>query len=148
MNFRDPAKRRPEASLDITPLIDIVFLLLVFFLLTTTFAQPTPSEQSTTESESIIDIQLAEGQSGQAAAPAEKITVFLDDQGMIFLDSDTPIPPNELKAALLEMVKDGETPNVDLKADKKASHGAVIELLDLIKGTGIEQVNIVIQKSE
>lgn len=148
MNFKGHGRRRPEATLDLTPLIDVVFLLLVFFLLTTTFSQPTPSQSSTPVTEAVIDIQLARAKAGGAQSPAEKLTVFLDEKGLLYLDGEDPIPPNQLKQKLLDLIANGTTPVVDLKADKKASHGAVIELLDMIKESGIETVNIVIEKAE
>jgi biopolymer transport protein ExbD len=147
MNFRDPRKKRPEASLDMTPLIDVVFLLLVFFLLTT-FLRPQPTQESSQQEEAVIDIQFATAASGHAETAAEKVTVFLDTEGLLYLDSDTPVPPNVLKQRLLDLLGAGKQPVVDLKADKRASHGSVIELLDLIKETGVETVNIVIKKSE
>ena len=64
MNFKGHDRRRPEATLDLTPLVDVVFLLLIFFLLTMTFSQPTPSQSPTPVTEAVIDIQLARAKAG------------------------------------------------------------------------------------
>lgn len=148
MKFRSENKRRPTADLDLTPLIDVIFLLLVFFLLTTTFSKPTQSREAVKEVEAAINVQLAKAKSGTSTTTAERITLFLDDKGQLFLSNGDQIAPNDLKAKLLELKEREENPLVDLKADRSASHGAVIEVLDLVKETGIEQVNIVIEKSE
>lgn len=146
MNFRDSTQRR-EVNLDLTPLIDVVFLLLVFFLLTTTFTKPTQSREAVEQVEQAIDVKLAKAQSGTSASPGERLTLFLTENGEVVLNNGDRIAPNDLKARLLEMVEDKDV-LVDLKADKRAAHGAVIELLDLVKSAGIEQVNIVIEKQE
>ena len=39
MNFR--RLRRPEVSINLTPLIDVVFLLLIFFMVSTSFSELT-----------------------------------------------------------------------------------------------------------
>ncbi|OIP31093.1 MAG: hypothetical protein AUK47_23240 [Deltaproteobacteria bacterium CG2_30_63_29] len=148
MNFKGHDRRRPEATLDLTPLVDVVFLLLIFFLLTMTFSQPTPSQSPTPVTEAVIDIQLARAKAGGEQSTVEKLTVFLDEKGLLYLDKDEPIPPNQLKQKLLDLIAAGTPPVVDLKADKKATHGAVIELLDMIKESGIETVNIIIEKTE
>ena len=130
-----------------TPLIDVVFLLLVFFLLTTSFTKPTPSQDAAPIQEAIIDVQLARSASGDDAAETQMLTVFLDDKGLLYVDSETPLAPNQLKQTLLDEVAAGRQSTVNLKADKRASHGAVIEALDLIKEAGIESVNLIIEKA-
>ena len=146
MNFTDPNVRRPQASLEITPLIDVVFLLLVFFLLTTTFARPTPNQEPVPVRESVIDIQLARAGSGQSVGDVRRLSVYLDADGQLFMGTDEPMAPDELKERLHELMTTAEEqPVIDLKADRRTSHGAVIELLDLVKESGLENVNIVIE---
>ncbi|MDX9723784.1 MAG: biopolymer transporter ExbD [Myxococcota bacterium] len=148
MNFRVERKRRFESVLDITPLIDCMFLLLIFFLLSTTFARPTPSQESEEESEAVIDVQLARSKSGASSEAARSVDVFLDDAGLLYVDGQQPVKPNELKQKLSDLLAAEQPPLVNLRADRRASHGSVVEALDLIKDAGIETVNIVIEKSE
>lgn len=148
MNFRGHARRRPEVALELTSLIDVVFLLLIFFLLTTTFSRPTPTNATEQQDEAVIDVQLPASGSGATPSTQERLTLFLDPQGLIYLDSEAPMAPNELKAHLLDLKAQGKDLVVDLKADKRASHGATVELLDLVKQSGIETVNFVIEKAQ
>ena len=50
MNFRQ--LRRPEVSINLTPLIDVVFLLLIFFMVSTSFSEMT---------QLVVDLPEAEG---------------------------------------------------------------------------------------
>ncbi len=52
LDLEDPV----EETLNLTPLIDVVFLLLVFFLVSTTFA----------DEQVEMDLELPEAQSGEA----------------------------------------------------------------------------------
>ena len=68
MNFKRKAK--PEDSVNLTPLIDVVFLLLIFFMVSTTFTKETHLE---------IDLPEADGQ--QKALSEQQIEVVVDAQG-------------------------------------------------------------------
>ena len=60
MNFR--SQKREEVSIDLTPLIDVVFLLLIFFMVSTTFTKETHLEidlpESSTEATTSENIEL------------------------------------------------------------------------------------------
>lgn len=143
MQFTHAArKNRRNPSLDVTPLVDVVFLLLIFLLLTMTFAAPTPE----TKSEAIIDIELAQSSTASDQSSVQAIEIFLDANGAYFLDSDKAMQVQDLKALLLEKSHDTQL-LVNLKADRRASHGQVIEALDLIKGANIKNVNLIVEKS-
>ena len=62
MNFRQ--LRRPEVSINLTPLIDVVFLLLIFFMVSTSFSELT---------QLVVDLPEAEGMpaTAEAAVAAE-----------------------------------------------------------------------------
>jgi biopolymer transport protein ExbD len=129
-----------------TPLIDVVFLLLIFFLITTTFSKPTQSQTTPTDATAQIPIELKEAASGTSSEPSQSLNVTVDGAGDFFLDA-APITPDSLKARIAELKAQGQIPSVNLRADKSAQHGQVIEALDLIRGAGVEQVNFVIKKA-
>ncbi len=69
-------KKRYQPTLDLTPLIDVVFLLLVFLLLTMNFITQ-KSEQKT----AIIDIELARSTTAENAEKPATIEIYLDKEG-------------------------------------------------------------------
>lgn len=143
MNFSAARKTRFKPSLDATPLIDVVFLLLIFLLLTTTFAEPREDRPE----EAIIDVQLAPSASAKDEAPPESIDVYLDELGRVYLDSSVPLEQEEWVRILDEKSRQTQL-QINLKADKRVSHGLVIETLDAIKAIGIDAVNLVLEKKE
>ena len=140
------AQQRPkdEPNLDITPLIDVVFLLLVFMLLTMTFAQNNKSETE----EAIIDIQLAKSSNTEKTNTTKAITLLIDEHGSIYRsDAPFPITKEDMKLYLSEQHLSAPDLSINIKADHRVSHGQVIDTLDMIKELGIQQVNLVIEKT-
>lgn len=137
---RQPSRFSP--NLDITPLIDVVFLLLVFLLLTMTF-----SEEKTEVEEAIIDIELARSSTAQAQKPKASITLLVDEKGAIY-QSDAALPKShdDLRLYISEKLLAEPDLHVNVKADHRATHGQVIDTLDLLKDMGIAHVNLVIEK--
>ena len=74
-NFFYEEEKKELISINITPLIDIVFLLLVFFMLATSFIQ-----------KSTIEVNLNSGKS-QIAEKKNVVTIILKKNGDISLNS-------------------------------------------------------------
>lgn len=56
-------------SIDLTPLIDVVFLLLIFFIMATTFTKP------------VLDMNLATADSATAGSRQRQLTIAIDREG-------------------------------------------------------------------
>ncbi|WP_372835234.1 ExbD/TolR family protein, partial [Pontibacterium sp.] len=70
------SRQRPEeVSVNLTPLIDVVFLLLIFFMVSTTFTKETQLE---------IDLPSA---SGSATEALERIEILISAEGEYRLNS-------------------------------------------------------------
>lgn len=140
MSLRDSRrKRREEASLEMTPLIDVVFLLLIFFLITTTFSKSQEAE---------IPINLPTAVSGETATEGEKVVLFITDDGTVDIKGDGELEGETLNDKLTNLHARQPNANVVLKGDQEASHGKVIEVLDQIKQTGFKKVNLVISQPD
>lgn len=119
-------------SINITPLIDILFILLLFFILTSTFDL---------ESEKAIDITLPETESEQVVETPEIFRITVDANSRIFLDSAEITVDQLLSSAERKQTSGNEFVTV-ISADEKASHGAVMKVLDALRISGITNINI------
>jgi biopolymer transport protein ExbD len=79
-------QRRRKSSMNLTPLVDMMFLLLLFFILTSAVSRPA------------MDVALAESKTG-TFVDRELFTVSLDPAGTILLDGKA-ITPGELAALI------------------------------------------------
>src|SRR6056297_1488213 len=118
-------------SINITPLIDILFILL-FFILTSTFDL---------ESEKAIDITLPDTESEQVVETPEIFRITVDSDSKIFLDSNEITVEQLLLSAERKQKATGEFITV-ISADEKASHGVVMKVLDTLRLSGITNINI------
>jgi biopolymer transport protein ExbD len=138
MGLRDSSKRRrTETTLEITPLIDVVFLLLLFFLITATFSQ---------QSEAEIPVDLPEGVSGQNVTESDAITLYIQKNGKVDVRTELDIEGASLQEKLKNLRDKRPETAVLLRGDQSASHGRVVEVLDLIKQTGFSSVNLMISR--
>ncbi|MGE4634832.1 MAG: biopolymer transporter ExbD [Arenicellales bacterium] len=134
-----------EVSINLTPLIDIVFLLLIFFMVSTTFNRETD-----------LEIALPEARS-EAAQPLVRqvISLVINAQGQYQLhpiggDSDAPIRPrdaDELAAALGRRPRSASNPTLVIRADAQTTHQAVILALDAARRAGLTRVTFAAQVS-
>ena len=143
MNFRQGRRRREEATIELTPLIDVVFLLLIFFLLTSAMSKPTEA----TSPESSIPIELPEAQSGSRSITGSPVILTLTQDGRVELEGgDAPLEGDSVEAKLIELHKRDPQAQILLRGDQGATHGRVIELLDSVKQIGFKRVDLVISR--
>lgn len=125
---------REEVSVNLTPLIDVVFLLLIFFMVSTNFIDNQK-----------LDLTLPEA-SAKSKAESESIQIGIDKNGQLFLgktmlkDTKRETLTEALKQELVGM-KAQQQP-VELNADHKAEHGLVVMVLDVAAELGLVNVRI------
>ncbi len=142
MNFRN-RDRRDETTIELTPLIDVVFLLLIFFLITTSFVRPEQQESSAQ-----IPVNLPSGVSGKAISDGERLILTVTEDGNIRLEDGTLVEGATLAEQLRELHKTSPDAAILLRGDTSARHGNVVEILDTIKESGFTEVNLVIDTKE
>lgn len=140
VKFRARARREQSAP-DLTPLIDVVFLLLIFFILTSTFAQ---------QDHSLVPVDLPEGGSGEGLSDNTSITLYLDADGAVTVESADGelVTITELAdlEELLTILHDEEPDRaLYLRGDRDVPYGRVMSLLDLARTVGFRRVFNVLQ---
>ncbi|RAL20974.1 hypothetical protein DL240_14990 [Lujinxingia litoralis] len=142
MNFRASrnGRRRVETTLELTPLIDVIFLLLIFFVMTTA-PQSSPLER--------IGVDLPQAASGQSVEndEPERVVLRVSPGGAVFEQredgSEQAVEaPQEYLSAL-----HAERPEatVWLFGDEEAAHGVVIRLLDAAREVGFKKVHMAVR---
>lgn len=134
MQFR--RQLREEESINLTPLIDVVFLLLIFFMVSTTF---------TKETHLSIDLPEASGEPMQEQPESIEIIINADGSYAINGNALTNSEMTTLLSALGSTLGDdsnaGATPLV-ITADAKAAHESVVRAMDAAGQMGFVQLSI------
>ena len=128
-----------EESVNLTPLIDVVFLLLIFFMVSTTFTKETQ-----------LTIDLPEADS-ELREQTEKLTleVIVNAEGNYLVNSHALINNSlkTLKAALSkESGGDSSLPLI-ITADANTSHQAVVRVMDAAGQLGFVHLSITTKNS-
>ncbi|MGZ5001932.1 MAG: ExbD/TolR family protein [Chthoniobacterales bacterium] len=122
-------RKRRAPSIIIVSLVDILTILLIFFVVSTTFKKDQPEVQT----------NLPESQTA-TKAPAEEdhsiVSVNADDE--VLLDGQ-PLAVEDLEKAVKELMLTKKT-SLALQADKKASFGMIIKVMDALKLAGVKNL--------
>jgi biopolymer transport protein ExbD len=121
-----------KKALDMTPMLDVVFLLLIFFMLTSIFAKP------------MLPLDLPEAATGKIEQEAE-VTVAIRADGSVHLNGN-PTSPAQLTAALASLFGSGRSKDLSLQSDKGVPFGRVVEVMDLAKQAGAENISVVTER--
>jgi biopolymer transport protein TolR len=140
MNLRDARRRRgQDSTIDITPLIDVVFILLIFFLLTSAVSQ-----QAAGERETAIPIDLPEASSGDQEIQGDPLTLTVTEDGRIEIEGGGELEGESLDEKLTNLYKKDPDAQILMRGDKGANYGRIIELLDGVKQIGFKRVDLII----
>ena len=115
------------ASINVTPLVDVVLVLLIIFMVT---ARIIHSQG--------LPMDLPQAAKGDAIQTIFSVELSVD--GKTAVDSEYV----ESDESITNLAKKGLAKNPDLRAviraDKKVEHGRVIHVLDLLKRAGIAKI--------
>ncbi|MFN3581983.1 MAG: ExbD/TolR family protein, partial [Pseudomonas sp.] len=121
MNFR---RQKPEeASVNLTPLIDVVFLLLIFFMVSTTFTRETQ-----------LKLDLPQAASGEQVEDSDiqQIELVISASGEVAINDKALLAPgvDTIKTALRRESGGDISLPVIITADAQTPHQSVIMVMD------------------
>ena len=136
---RSRASRR-EATVELTPLIDVVFLLLIFFMVSTSFVQNQALN---------VDLPQANGD----AQPNEDLFINVvvqqngryEIEGSIVVDTSLQGLAKTLKAVVEKNAARRTSLPVVISADATATHQSVVRVMDACAQVGLTQISLATQ---
>ncbi len=132
MQFREKTKK--GVNINITSLIDVLFLLLIFFMVSSTFLEQ-PGMKLDLPKTSTHDITRQ-----------ESYTLFITKDEALYLNEE-PVPIKNLPDRLKKISSETEE-GIILKADEKTRYGFVVEVMDLVKQSGIKKLIVATQPKD
>lgn len=135
MKFR--RQRDEEISVNLTPLIDVVFLLLLFFMVSTTFTRETR-----------LTIELPEATGEKVRKPPRQIEIGIDKNGHIAVNGERLVSDGleNLKQVLIQASQgDSKLPLV-ITADAMTPHQSVVTAMEAAGDLGFSRLSITAQE--
>lgn len=120
-----------EESINLTPLLDVIFNLIFFFLLATTLRK----------TQAFLQVDLPAASEAQKSSLSEQnliITVTEDDKIYI---NDQETNPDLILDQLKEFAPE-EISRIIIKGDEKADHGIIVVILNACAGAGHTGVSV------
>ena len=127
------SRRALEAeSLNITPLIDVVFLLIIFFLVATSFHRVQRE----------LEVNLPKSKvAKEVSMEIQPISITVSRDGTITM-GDEVVPLKELPERLSAAVASVRNPRVFVRGDAKTFHENIVNVLSACQEAGIRDVSL------
>lgn len=118
-----------DSTVDMTPMLDIVFIMLIFFIVTTSFVK-----------ESGVTVSRP---SAQTAAEDKKgnIMVAIKPNGEIWIDKRA-VDVRSVRANIEKLKAESPESAVVIQADTEARTGVLVKVMDQIRLAGISNISI------
>jgi biopolymer transport protein ExbD len=122
-------RKRRAPSIIIVSLVDILTILLIFFVVSTTFKRDQPE----------VQINLPDSKtSTKSSSELEHAIVSVNENDEVRLDGQV-IAAEELETAVRDLPATRRA-SLALQADKKASFGTIIKVMDALKLAGVKNL--------
>ena len=126
-------RKKRKAEIQMAPLIDAVFLLLIYFMVATIVRIPPPFPINLPTSETKHEF------------PRKRYNLYISARGDMAIDNKAITDFDELEQFLASNVNRIET--LVIKADRKAKHGWVIDVMERAKLRNINTLAIAIRET-
>ncbi|BBO29114.1 outer membrane transport energization protein ExbD [Marisediminitalea aggregata] len=122
-----------EATIDMTPMLDVVFIMLIFFIVTASFVK-----------EAGIDVNRPEAATAVKQDRAN-ILIAISDKGEIWINKRR-IDVRAVQANIERLHAENPQGTVVIQADKKATTDTLIKVMDASRAAGVYEVSIAAQE--
>lgn len=126
--------KKSALSLDMAPLIDVVFQLLIFFMLSSSFMNPS------------LKLNLPKAVIHDERQP-ERVVVSIDRSGQILVNTERAGLEDIEKILSSRLSRDPEK-SIHLRGDAEMPYRLFVEVMDRARRAGARQINIVHESSE
>jgi biopolymer transport protein ExbD len=124
---------RERPSVNVMPLLDMMFILIIFFLVTTQFQQE----------ERDIQVNLPQTKAGETLSSSARTVIVINVRADgSYVVRNQAIDQDQLREMMVKAVAANPDQKVLVRADKKAFHGYVAAAVSLCRHAGIHRANI------
>jgi biopolymer transport protein ExbD/biopolymer transport protein TolR len=121
---------RPLADINVTPLVDVMLVLLIVFMVTAPMLAAG------------LKVDLPQAKSAQQFNPKEPIVVSVTASGKVALGQEE-MEPAAIVEAVLGRAEGDKARLIQIRADKGASYGAIVAVIDELALSGLTHLALV-----
>jgi biopolymer transport protein TolR len=125
------AKGGVKSDINVTPLVDVMLVLLIIMML----IAPLLNKQ--------VNVTMPQAtNTTDKPDTSDQTVVFIDAQGRLYIGS-TEFRESDLIDQLKKALEDKTEKIVYLKGDQEAPYGAIMKMMDALRGAQIESVGLI-----
>jgi biopolymer transport protein ExbD/biopolymer transport protein TolR len=121
---------RPLADINVTPLVDVMLVLLIVFMVTAPMLATG------------LKVDLPQAKASQPVNPKDPIVVSVTSDGSVAVGTEK-IDMADLVAALLKMTGGDSTRIIQIRADRAATYGAIVGVIDQLASSGMVHIALI-----
>lgn len=124
-----------EIEINMTPMLDIVFIMLIFFIVTASFVNETG-----------LSIQRPQSSTAEKK-DSTSIPVAISADGQVHINKQA-VDVQTIESIISQLKAENPKSTVMIQADKDASTGQLVRVMDKIRLGGIREIAIATDMSE
>ncbi|MBV1909487.1 MAG: biopolymer transporter ExbD [Kangiellaceae bacterium] len=132
-------QKKQEITVNLTPLIDVVFLLLIFFMVSTSFTRETQ-----------IELELPKASVEPLETKPESLEISVDKEGRYFVDGKGLVNESieTLMLALKPSIEANKEISVIISADANTPYQSVVTAMDATSQLGVVNLKMATQRTK
>jgi len=130
--------KKVNSNINVTPMVDVMLVLLIIFMVITPMLQ------------NKVNVELAQTNNAVAMPDADHedaVVVAVTRDSKIFLGQDE-ISLADLGSKVSDMLQNKTNKMVYFRADERAHYGTVMDAIDAVRTSGVEQVGLLTEQRE
>ncbi|MBT4518896.1 MAG: biopolymer transporter ExbD [Halieaceae bacterium] len=135
MRRRLAASSGEENTVDMTPMLDIVFIMLIFFIVTTSFVK-----------EAGIEVNRPSADSAEKVIGGN-IMIAIDPQDNIWVDKRR-VELRAVRANVERLHAENPEGAVIIQADEMSRSGVMVEVMDQVRLGGVTNISIAAKRNQ
>ena len=124
-------KKHETLTMDLTPIIDVVFLLLIFFIVASEFKK----------NETILNLTLPNSSSVQKVEETKALVIEISEKKLAFKAKELDF--NELAQKLSAIKK---TTALTIKIDQDVKYKKIVKLLDILNNLQLNNILLITKR--
>ena len=127
------------SDINVTPMVDIMLVLLIIFMVVTPLLQKG------------VSVDLAKTKNPREMREADRddaIVVAVTRDAKIYIGSDQITIKDNLGSKVKDMLAAKVDKTVYIKSDRRARYGDVVDVVDIVRATGVDTLGLLTTRGE
>jgi len=127
-----------NSAINVTPMVDVMLVLLIIFMVITPMLQKG------------VNVELAKTNNPIAMEDADKedaVLIAIERDGKVYFDTEQTTA-DQLTAKVQDKLQNRADKKVFIKADARARYKMVVDVVDNVRGAGVDQVGLLTEQTK